>query len=179
MAQLVCPACRKKFPEGGVTRCPECGAKLAARRPAPPGGPRGEEADPGRAPGPRPKRRKKKKAETAGFTGKQIGFVVGGGLLLTLLVIGGLVFWLARKGGPGSFGGGYAVVDALPSAPAEPAEEPAPPLDADDDPAPPAPKAARGAKAVKPKAVWSVKPDPPSGDEPPPAGAVGALSPEP
>jgi hypothetical protein len=177
MTQPVCPACRKKLPEGGVTRCPACGAKLAGRKPAPAGGKRGEEADPGRAPGPRPKKRKRK-AEQAGLTDKQkLGLLVGGGgLLLSLVLVGGLVFWLVRRiphAGPGSSGGGrYAVVDSLASPPAAPGEEPAPPLDTEDAPAP-------RAKVAPAKPAWSVKPDPPSGDEKPPADAVGALSPEP
>src|SRR5688572_22563214 len=123
MGQLVCPACRKKLPDGGVNRCPECGAKLAGRKPSPgAGGERVDGPDSERAPGPRPRKRRRRKAEKTGLSEKQlIGLFVGGGLLASVLLIGGLVF-LLRRGGPGGPGGGgqYAVVDSLPSPPAEP-----------------------------------------------------------
>src|SRR5262249_30274250 len=140
MTQRVCPACRKKLPEGEVTRCSACGANFTARKPAPAkpaptAGKRVEVADSERAPELRPKKRRKK-AERAGLSkGQKIGLLAGGVLLLGFVLIGGLVFFLVRKGnlvGPGPAGGGrYVVVDSLPPPPDEPAEE-APPLDTED-----------------------------------------------
>src|SRR5262249_39938054 len=149
---------------------------LEGRKPTPADVERIEELGAERASGPRPrpKKRKKKKAEITGLSEKQkIGLLVGGGLLISFLLIG-VVFLVLRRGDAvdsGSPGGGESgVVDSFPPPPRGAAEEPAPPLDTDEGPAP---------KASTPKAVWAVKPDPPTGGQKPLANAVGALSPEP
>src|SRR5262245_18960574 len=101
MTQRVCPACRKKLPEGEVTRCSACGAKFTVRKPAPAkpapaASKRVDEPDSERAPEPRPKKRRKK-AERAGLSkGLKIGLLAGGGLLLLLVLSGTLAFILVR-----------------------------------------------------------------------------------
>jgi hypothetical protein len=118
---------------------------------------------PSQAAAPVAKGKKKPKAESAGLGNRQKIMLVGGGIILSLVL---LVFVIVRiRGGGSSASGQYAVVDSLPSPPAEPVEPPAPPLDVEKGPA-----AANTA--------WSVKPDPPSAEEKPPAEVVGALSPE-
>jgi hypothetical protein len=112
-----------------------------------------------------PKGPKKQDDDGSDMSTKQILLLAGGGIAFLLLVVVGVLAFVFTRGGSGagggSFSGGFAVVDSLPSPPPEPADQSVP-LDVE---------------AIA-QAAWSVKPDPPSGDDKVSAEMVGALSPD-